>query len=181
MFNRHVLKKEWGKERERKSAWVWVDRHLQGCLSIQEPWQCEMLPWALIFQNPLQVADVFPLSSNSSFISHSKLYDYKKKNLKKLCAKIFFFHLMRTERIDLKLYLYYLLNTYTRLLSPFSFSKVAETNLFSSPVELTFRRQDFLWGFCTKHKEVCDRNGSALDWSSEKLTQSPVSSWNSPW
>lgn len=86
---------------------------------------------------------------------------------------------MHTEKIDLKLYLQNHLNIYTRLLSPFSFSRVAVTHLFSSAVDLTFRRQDFLLGFSIKHKEVNGRNGSALDWNSEKLTQSPISSWNS--
>lgn len=57
-----------------------------------------------------------------------------------MCKNTFFFHLMHTERIALKLYLYHHLHIYTRLLSPFSFPKVAVTHLFNSPVELTFRR-----------------------------------------
>lgn len=92
-----------------------------------------------------------------------------------------FFHLMHTEKIDLKLNLQHHLNIYTRLLSPFSFSRVAVTHIFSSAVDLTFRRQDFLLGFCIKHKEVNGRNGPALEWNSEKLTQFLISSWNSFW
>lgn len=92
MFNRHVLKEsEEKKERENQPGYEWIDI-CKVAFATEEPRQGEVLPWALIFQNPLQVADVFPLSSNSAFILHPKLHDLKKpKKSKILCAKILFF------------------------------------------------------------------------------------------
>lgn len=75
MFNRHVSKiSEEKKERENQLGCEWIDI-CKVAFAMQEPQQCEVLPWALIFQNPLQVGDVFPLSTNSTFISYPKLYD----------------------------------------------------------------------------------------------------------
>lgn len=75
MFNRHVFKKsEEKKERENQPGTEWIDI-CKVAFAIQEPCQCEVLPWALIFQNPLQAADALSLSSNLSFISHPNLHD----------------------------------------------------------------------------------------------------------
>lgn len=81
MFNRHILKKsEEKKERENQPSYECIDI-CKVAFAMQEPQHCQRLPWALIFQNPLQVADVFPLFSNSSLVSLPKLYDYKKKTI----------------------------------------------------------------------------------------------------
>lgn len=83
--------------------------------------------------------------------------------------------LMHTERIALKLYLYYHLNTYPR--------PVSSMHVFNSAVALTFRIWEFSLCYCSKHKEARDRSCLALDWlgEKEKLTLSPTSAWNHLW